>query len=99
MIFDNQLDNRGDGHPDARGEPRAYGLTTGLPFRLACGMACVRDATRPDVRGGTHVDLQCSPQGTFCDHGLSALQINVLALVQRVGVRMKRPMPYADWKP
>lgn len=88
MVFNKQLDNRGDDHPDARGAPRAYGLTTGLPFRLACGMACVRPGARPDVQGDAHVGPLYSPQGTFCEHGLSALQINVLALVQRVGVRI-----------
>jgi hypothetical protein len=88
MLFNNLLDNRGDNHPDARGEPRAYELTTGLPFRLACGLACVRDDTRHDLRADAHVEPRHSPQGAFCDYGLSAPQINVLALVQRAGARI-----------
>jgi hypothetical protein len=34
------------------------------------------------------VEPPCTPKGAFCEYGLSALQINVLALVQRAGVRV-----------
>lgn len=81
MPFDNQPDNRGDVHPDLRGEAQACGLTNELPFGLACGLTCVRLDTRPDVRGGARAESRNSPRGTFCDYGLSALQINVLALI------------------
>lgn len=88
MVFGNQLETQEDVHPDARGEPRAYGLTTELSFMLACGMACVRSGALPDMQGDTHADPRYSLQGTFCSHGLSALQINVLALIQRAEARV-----------
>ena len=91
MLFDNQRDNRGDARLDARGEARACGLTTELPFGLACGMACVRLDERSGTRGGVRAAPCHSPQGTFCEYGFSALQINVLALIQRAGTRV---MPY-----
>lgn len=88
MIPDNQFETQEGAHPDAQGGPRPYELTTELPLMLACGMACVRSGTLPDMRGATHAGPRYSPQGTFCEHGLSALQINVLALVQRAGARV-----------
>ncbi|CAK7045797.1 MAG: hypothetical protein DELT_00816 [Desulfovibrio sp.] len=84
MSFDDQRDSRGDARPDVRGEPQACGL----PFGLACGMACVRPDMRPDTRGGVRGEPGHSPQGAFCEYGFSALQINVLALIQRAGARV-----------
>ena len=88
MNSDNQRDNRGNAHPDARGGPRASEVTTGLPFGLACGLACVQGDARGDVRADTRVALRHPPPGVFCEHGLSALQINVLALIYRAGARV-----------
>ncbi|MCL2123072.1 MAG: MarR family transcriptional regulator, partial [Desulfovibrionaceae bacterium] len=47
-----------------------------------------RSATLPDIRGGIHPDCRITTQGVFCEHGLSALQINVLALILRAGARV-----------
>ncbi len=84
MAFDKQADNRADAHLGERGEARA----TGLPFELACGMTCVRGGTRSGERGDAQGAPPCTPQGAFCEYGLSALQINVLALVQKAGTRI-----------
>lgn len=91
MLFDDQRDNRGDARPDTRGEAQVRGLTTELPFGLACGLACVRPDERSGTRGGVRATPCPSPQGAFCEYGLSALQVNVLALIQRAGARV---MPY-----
>lgn len=87
MGSDNQCDNRADTRPAVRGGPQA----SVLPFELACGMACVRADIRSGARGDVQGEPSYSLQGTFCEYGLSALQINVLALAQKAGTRI---MPY-----
>jgi hypothetical protein len=84
MVSGNQCDNRADARPDERGKAQ----TSGLPFELACGMACVRTGIRPDAQGDAQVEPPPIPQGAFCEYGLSALQINVLALVHKAGARI-----------
>lgn len=92
MPFDDRRGNRGGAHHGARGEPRACEVTAELPFGLACGLACVRSGTRSDARpgaqGATCAGSHHPPPGAFCGYGLSALQINVLALAQRAGARV-----------
>ena len=84
--------NDSEARPDARGEAQAYDLPYAVPPRLACGLTCARSDTRPDARGGARLDPRPTAQGVFCEHGLSALQINVLALILRAGARVT---PYA----
>lgn len=84
MVSTNRCDNRADARSAVWGEA----WVSGLPFELACGMACVLTGIRPDARGDAQVEPPCTPQGAFCEYGLSALQINVLALVQKAGARV-----------
>ena len=82
------LDSHADTRPDEQPEAQAYGL----PPTLACGLACarmdIRCDTHPATRAATYPDAQNLPQGCFCEKGLSALQINVLALAYRAGARV-----------
>jgi len=88
MLLDTQADIR----PGARFEAQAYEVPPAMPITLACGLACARTDARCDactaIRSGVHADAQDIPQGSFCEKGLSALQINVLALVCRAGTRV-----------
>ncbi|MDL2267691.1 MarR family transcriptional regulator [Desulfovibrio sp. OttesenSCG-928-G15] len=54
-------------------------------------MACVQSAPLFDARGGVRLESQGLQQGAFCNYGLSALQINVLALIHQAGARV---IPY-----
>jgi len=80
--------NDSEARPDVRVEPQAYDLPSAVPPRLACGVTCARSDILPDIRGGVLPDSQITAHGAFCDHGLSALQINVLALILRAGARV-----------
>ena len=73
---------------DARPEPQAYDLTGGLACGLACARSDVRGDTLPAAREGARCSVQATLQGCFCEKGLSALQINVLALAYRAGTRV-----------
>jgi hypothetical protein len=44
------------------------------------------------MRGDVHPDCRNTAQGVFCERGLSSLQINVLALILRAGVKV---IPYS----
>ena len=80
--------NDSEARPAVRVAPQAYDLPSAVPYRLACGMPCARNGARSDVRGGVHPDCPITAQGAFCDYGLSALQINVLALILHAGARV-----------
>ena len=85
-------DTQATTHPGPRPEAQACEVPSDMPYALACGLACARAnahcdarfATRPNARA----DIQGLPQGSFCEKGLSALQINVLALAHRAGTRV-----------
>jgi len=82
------LDARTEIHPGEQAEAQAYDL----PPTLACGLACARTNIRGDahtaIRPNAQADAQYLPQGSFCEKGFSALQINVLALAYRAGTRV-----------
>lgn len=88
MLYDAHADIR----PNARPEAQAHGMPPDVPPTLACGLACARTGTHCDarsaVRSDAHVEMQSIPQGSFCEKGLSALQINVLSLTHRAGTRV-----------
>ena len=78
--------------PGIRPEAQACDVQPDLPLTLACGLACARIDVRCDpraaIRPNAHADAQALPKGCFCEKGLSALQINVLALAYRAGMRV-----------
>ena len=84
MLSDSNVDAR----LGIRAATQACDLPSTMPPRLACGMNCARSAARPDMRGDVRPDCQPTVQGIFCEHGLSVLQINVLALILRAGARV-----------